>query len=161
MESVHHFSSKPDCNNTADDPSFILRTALSEMPFVSDRWRVDSVISLHRICQIPMGSQCKRPSAFPKAQEYFVNSFAFPENFLFCPDKIELIEWLNLVPRLSIGDCFEIHIPHWRLCDLLLSSHQNFLPEVLNFQFAFCKESLSSWFACRLRNFGLVGSGYE
>ena len=36
MESVHHFSSRPDCNNTADVPSFTLRTALSAIPFVSD-----------------------------------------------------------------------------------------------------------------------------
>ena len=34
----HHFSSKPDCNWTADVPSSILRQAL---PFVSDRWRVE------------------------------------------------------------------------------------------------------------------------
>ena len=40
-ESAHHFSSKPECNNTTDVPSFILCTALSAIPFVSDRWRVD------------------------------------------------------------------------------------------------------------------------
>ena len=43
MESAHHFSSKPDCNNTADVPFFILRsffilrTALSAIRFVSER----------------------------------------------------------------------------------------------------------------------------
>ena len=31
----------PDCSNTADVPSFTRRTALSAMPFVSDRWGVD------------------------------------------------------------------------------------------------------------------------
>ena len=37
----HHFSSRPDCNNTADVPSFTLRTALSAIPFVSDLCGVD------------------------------------------------------------------------------------------------------------------------
>ena len=41
MESAHHFSSRPDCNNTADVPSSILRTALSAIPFVPDVCRVD------------------------------------------------------------------------------------------------------------------------
>ena len=36
-KSDHHLSSSPDCNNTADVPSFTRRTALSAMPFVSDR----------------------------------------------------------------------------------------------------------------------------
>ena len=39
--SAHHFSSRPDCNNTADVPSFTLRTALSTIPFVSDLCGVD------------------------------------------------------------------------------------------------------------------------
>ena len=41
METDHHLSSSPDCSNTADVPSFILRTALSAIPFVSDRWGVE------------------------------------------------------------------------------------------------------------------------
>ena len=41
MESDHHFSSNPDCNNTADVPSFTLRAALSAIPFVSDGWGAD------------------------------------------------------------------------------------------------------------------------
>ena len=36
----HHYS-RPDCNSTADVPSFTLRTALSTIPFVSDRCGVD------------------------------------------------------------------------------------------------------------------------
>ena len=35
MESAHHFSSRPDCNNTADVPSFTLRTARSPICFRS------------------------------------------------------------------------------------------------------------------------------
>ena len=34
MESANQFSSRPDCNNTADVPSFTLRTALSAITFV-------------------------------------------------------------------------------------------------------------------------------
>ena len=41
MESAHQFSSGPDWNNTADVPSFTLRTALSAIPFVSDLCGVD------------------------------------------------------------------------------------------------------------------------
>ena len=41
MEAAHRFSSRPDCNNTADVPSFTLRTALSAIPFVSDQCGVD------------------------------------------------------------------------------------------------------------------------
>ena len=36
----HHFSSNPHCCNSAEVPSFTLRTALSTMPCVSDRWSV-------------------------------------------------------------------------------------------------------------------------
>ena len=41
-------------------------------------------------------------------------SISFPsfEKLLFCTDKIESSEWLKLVPRLSIDDCFEMHLPH-------------------------------------------------
>ena len=35
---------------------------------------------------------------------------ASPEKFWFCTEKIVSFEWLNLAPRLRIGDCFEIHL---------------------------------------------------
>ena len=41
MESAHHFSSRPDCNSTADVPSFTLRNTLSAIPFVCDLCGVD------------------------------------------------------------------------------------------------------------------------
>ena len=37
IESDHHLSSNPDCNNTADVPSFTRRAARSAIPFVSGR----------------------------------------------------------------------------------------------------------------------------
>ena len=39
---------------------------------------------------------------------------------MFYTDKIEPVELPNLVPRWRIGDCFEMHILHQELCDLLL-----------------------------------------
>ena len=41
MESAHHSLSRPDCNNTAEVPSFTLRTALLAIPFVSALCGVD------------------------------------------------------------------------------------------------------------------------
>ena len=41
IESDHHFSSNPDCNNTADVPSFTRRTARSVISLVADRWGVE------------------------------------------------------------------------------------------------------------------------
>ena len=41
MEPPHHFSSKQVCNSTAEVPSFILRTTLSAIPFVSEGRSVD------------------------------------------------------------------------------------------------------------------------
>ena len=40
-----------------------------------------------------------------------MGSFPSPEKFYFCTDKIESIEQLDLVQRLRIDDCFEIHLP--------------------------------------------------
>ena len=97
-------------------------------------------------------------SAFPTARETFINSLPFPEKFSFYKDQIVSTEWLDSVPHLRIGDCFEIHLPHWGLCDLLFSSHQTFLLEVLLRQCVFCKEPFSSWFASIRRNFDLLGS---
>ena len=73
----------------------------------------------------------------------------------------EVFEWQDLVPRQRTGDCLEIHLPCWGLCDQPLSSHQTFLPDVLFPQCVFCKEPLWFWFACRLRKFGPSGSEYE
>ena len=47
---------------------------------------------------------------FLSARETFLNSFPSIEKFSFCTDRIESIEWQDLVPRLRVGDCFEIHL---------------------------------------------------
>ena len=49
MESAHHLSSRPDCNNTAEVPSLVLRTALSAMPIVSDLCGVDVQLIPRRV----------------------------------------------------------------------------------------------------------------
>ena len=61
--------------------------------------------------------------------ENVVNSFPSPEKILFCTGTIESIEWLNLAHRQRIDDCFEIHFPHWKLCDSQLSNHQILCPK--------------------------------
>ena len=63
MESAHHFSSRPDCNSTADVPSLILRTALitnrHSFPICVVLTYNDSKFILHKLCQIPRNCQCK------------------------------------------------------------------------------------------------------
>ena len=102
MESTHHFSSGPDCSNTADVPSLILRAALSPIPFVSD------------LCGVAT------------APEIFVDSSPSRSNSCSYTDKTESIEWRDLLPRQGIGVCSGIHFLHWGLCDPLLSSHHTF-----------------------------------
>ena len=51
-------------------------------------------------------------NSFATARGTFVNSFPSPVKYLFCTDRIESIEWQDLVPRLRTGDCILIHIPH-------------------------------------------------
>ena len=142
MESAHHFSSEPDCNSTAEVPSFSV--PLFQLFHACRNGVVlmykDSKTTLHKLCQTPRSCSYKRLSAWLSARETFVNSLLFPEKILFYKDTI--IEKPNPAPRLHTGDCFEIHILHKELCDLLLSSHQNFLLEVLDYQCVFCKEPL-------------------
>ena len=55
------FSSRPDCNNTADVPSLNLCTALPAVTFVSDEGSTynDPTRDLHMPCQLPRNCQCK------------------------------------------------------------------------------------------------------
>ena len=155
------FHPSPIATILADVPSFTLRTALSAMPFVSDRWGVvkfdNSMINLHKMCKIPMNCQCKWLSAFLTARGTFVNCFPSPVKSLFCTDRTEPTEWQDLEQRQRIGDCLLIRIPHWGLCDRPLSSHQTFLLQVELRQCVFCKEPLSFWVrkqTSQFRSFG-------
>ena len=101
MESAHHFSSKPDCNNTADVPSFNLRTALSPMPFLSDGWGVH-VQWFHDKSSQELPNSNEFVSVidfhlFQQLKKTFVNSFPSHEKFLVHTDKIESIQWLNIL----------------------------------------------------------------
>ena len=98
----------------------------------------DSRKDLHRLCQFPRNWQSKWLWVSYLAPRTFAGSFAFPQKFLFGTDTTWSVRWPSLAPRLHIGDCFEIHNFHWELCDLLLSSHQNFLHEVWLRQCVFC-----------------------
>ena len=52
-------------------------------------------------------------------QELLQAPFGFLWSFCFCTDTTGSIGWPSLAPRRHIDDCFEIHLPHWELCDLL------------------------------------------
>ena len=50
---TQHFSSKSDCNNTADVPSFFLRAAVSAITFVSDLpWIFKKIVKFQRIVSV-------------------------------------------------------------------------------------------------------------
>ena len=117
----------------------------------------DSVVDLHKICQILGNCLYKWPLVSSSAPRTFASSFVFPKQFLFRTDKIESIELPNLVPRQRIGDCLWTHIPHWGPRDLPLSCHQTFLLEVRLRQCVFLKEPLSSWFAKQTSQFRSFG----
>ena len=81
----HHFSSRPDCNSTAEVPSWILHTA-SQRPHLFLTGEVltynDSKMNLHKLCQILCKCQCKWLLVFTSAPRSFVSSFLFPEVFV-------------------------------------------------------------------------------
>ena len=135
MESAHQFSSRPDCSNTAEVPFFYSAHCSFSNPICF--WSVWC-----RRAMIP-GEIFTRFAEFRGIVS--VNDFTFPLPFQellqapscflrsFCFARIGTlgsIECLSPAPRLRIGDCFEIRNFHWELCDLLLSSHQNFQQEV-------------------------------
>ena len=120
MESAHHFSSRPDCNNTADVPSFTLGTALLQ----SHLFLIcvvltynDSRKDLHKLCQIPGNCQCNWLLVSTLARRTFASFSVFPGKFLFCTGMTASIGWPSPAPRLHIDDCFEIHnfqdCNHW------------------------------------------------
>ena len=116
MESAHHFSFRPDCNNTAEVPSFTLRTALSAIQFVSDLCGVDvQMISrkdLHRLCKL-QGVVSVNDFRLPiRLPELLQAPFVSPEKFLFCTGTTESIGWQSPAPRLHIDDCFDTHNLH-------------------------------------------------
>ena len=65
------------------------------------------------------------------------------------------IDWQDLIPRLRIRNCFEMHFPHWGLSGMSLSSHQNFLPRYCFEMSPSEKDPLISCSSCRSRNFRL------
>ena len=92
-----------------------------------------------------------------KSRNFRETSFCLLRSFRFAGVRLNPWKWLNLVPRLSIDGCFEVHILHKRLCDLPLSSQQTFLLEVELRQCVFCKGPLSSWFRLQTSQFWSFG----
>ena len=130
MESAYQFLSRPDCNNTAEVPSFTLRTALSSIPFVFlSVWCRRTMIPgkiFTGFAKFP-GTASVNDFRFPIwLEELLQGPFVFPEKVLFCKDMTGSIGWSSPAPRLHMDDCFEIHNFHWELCNLLLSSHKIF-----------------------------------
>ena len=128
MESVHPSLPRPDCNSTADVPSFNLRTALSTIPFVSDLCGVD-VQWFHdnssQPCQIPRHCQCKWLLVSSSAPGTSLGSSGSPGNFLVYTGRTVTTVLPNLVPPRHIDDCHAIHFLHWEFGDPLWSNHQN------------------------------------
>ena len=145
MESAHQLSFRPDCNNTAEVPSFTLRTALSAIPLVSDRCGVVVQWFQERSSQaLPNSKKCQCNWLYTSylAPKTFASFSGFLAKFCFCTETTGSIWWLDPAPRLHIDDCFEIRNCHWGPCDLLLSSHQKFLHDVRLRHCVFCMEPL-------------------
>ena len=71
----------------------------------------DSMIILHKICQLLMSCPYNLLLAFVTVQEISVNFSLSLAKFWFCTDKIVSIECQDLVPRQRVDDCSEIHLP--------------------------------------------------
>ena len=125
IESNHHLSSDPDCNNTADISSFFRRAVHSAIPFVSDRWSVLVWWSHDNSSQyLPNSNKLSVwiTFGFCDGKRNFRKFFSVPCEVLVCHGL-----WRELVPRQRIGDCSEIHILRKGFCALLLPSHHTFL----------------------------------
>ena len=95
MESAHHSSSRPDCNNTAEVPSFTLRTALSALPFVSDLCGVDvpmipgkiftGFAKIHRIASVNDFWFPRRLQELHEVLLFLLGSFCFARVRLYPP----------------------------------------------------------------------------
>ena len=72
----------------------------------------------------------------------------------FCTGKIVTTDLKNLVPQQRIHDDYVIHFLHWELCDLKLSSHQNFPLQVRLHRCVICKKPSLPSSSNRYRNLG-------
>ena len=118
MEFAHQFSFRPDCNNTADVPSFIPRTALSAIRFVSDLCGVDVQCFLSE----------RSSQALPNSKELSAyTDFSLP---------IQTQELLQA--PLCFLRSFVLHGYDWNFVIGCNQIRQNFLHEVRLCQHVFC-----------------------
>ena len=166
MESAHHFSSRPDCNNTAGVPSFTLRTALSAIPFVSDlrgvdvQWFQETSSQAFAKFQGIVSLNDFRLSI--RLQELLqAPSFVFPEKFLF----LHGYAWIHWVAKSCTTTAYRWLFRDWQpslrtLWSAVIKSPK-FLHEVRLCQYVFCTGPFWFWSSGRSRNFGLSGSEYK
>ena len=92
MESAHHFSFRPDCNNTADVPFLILRTALLSR-------QSHSFPICVKLCQIPKNCQCKWLLVSSSAPRTSASSFCVSWEVFVLHGRIEKL-WRDSHPSL-------------------------------------------------------------
>ena len=106
-ESAQHFS-----NSTAKSlPQFCAPLSQQSHLFPIGEGKFDdSMIDLHKICQILASWQYKWLLACVTAPRILTSFSPSPVQSLFCTDTTGSIRWPSPVRRLSIDDCVEIHI---------------------------------------------------
>ena len=153
MESAHHFSSRPDCNNNAD-----VLLSLCALLFLQSHYCLicvaltynDSRIIPRKTCQIPRHCQCKWLLVSSSAARTSSRSSGSPGK----TGMIVSTELPNLVPPRHIDDCYAIHFLHWVLCDPQLLSHQHFPLWARLYQHVFWKKHTKFVHSSRYRFLG-------
>ena len=111
MESAHHFSSRPDCNNTAFFHS--VHCSLSNPMCFRSVWCRRTMIPGKIFTGLAkfQGIVCVNDFRLPiRLQELLQASLSFLRSFCFARIRLDPLGGLAL--RLHIDDCFEIHILH-------------------------------------------------
>ena len=156
MESSHQLSFRPDCNKTAEVPSFNLRTALSAIPFVSDLCGVDVQYSrrdLHKLCQSPRNWQCKLLWVSYLAPRTFASSLVFLEKFV-----LHGYDWIHWVAKscTTTAKWWLFRDSHFFTENLVICCYQ--VTKIFSTRYGSANAS-SARGPCR--NFGLEGNEYK
>ena len=165
MESAHQYSFRPDCNNTAQMPSFTLRTALSAIQIVSRSvWCRRTMIpgkiftSFAKFQRNVSVNDFRLPMLL---QELLQAPVCFLRSFCFARIRLD-----RLGAQVLHHDCISIIASRFTTFteNFVICCNQitkNFLHEVRLRQYVFCMGPLCFWTSGRSRNFGLSGSEYK
>ena len=115
----------------------------------------DFMTKPHMLSQIPSSCPYAQPLVLATVPRIKINFFPCHVQTLYSKDKIESVEWQDLAPRQRTGDCLQIHVPHWGLCDLPLSCNQTFLLVVKLRQCVLCKRLSLFWFLKQTSKFSV------